>query len=131
MKMIALCREANLPEPDFELRHGFFVVTLWRDWLTDDVLAGLQLSDRQLQAIGYLKIHRVITNSTYQAEFNASKRTASRDLEEMVAKGILERVGTTGKGVHYRLGKRAVKGPKGPCLINAEFIPRRLTKSYH
>lgn len=111
--MIALCRDADLPEPDFEQRQGFFVLTLWRDWLTDQVLAGLHLSERQTKAIGYLKTHRVITNSSYQSEFKASKRTASRDLEEMLAKGILERVGTTGKGVHYRLGKGAAKGPKG------------------
>ena len=32
--MIELCREAGLPEPQFEQRSGFFVVTLWRDWLT-------------------------------------------------------------------------------------------------
>lgn len=41
-------------------------------------------------------------------------RRMCRDLEEMVAKGILEKVGTAGKGVHYRLGKGAVKGPMGP-----------------
>jgi ATP-dependent DNA helicase RecG len=28
--MIAMCREVNLPEPDFEQRHGFFVVTVAR-----------------------------------------------------------------------------------------------------
>ncbi|HSG40429.1 MAG TPA: ATP-binding protein [Thermoanaerobaculia bacterium] len=112
--MIELCREAGLPEPDFEQRQGFFVVTLWRDWLTGDALVGFDLNDRQLQAINYLKTHRVLTNSAYQAEFAASKRTASRDLEELVAKGLLEKVGTTGKGVHYVLAKGAAKGPKGP-----------------
>lgn len=103
-----------LPEPDFAQRGGEFTITVWRDWLTDRVLAGFHLNERQLQAVGYLKTHRVITNSSYQSELKASKRTASRDLEEMVAKGILEKVGTTGKGVHYRLGKGAAKGPTGP-----------------
>jgi hypothetical protein len=105
--MIELCREAGLPEPDFQLRQGFFVATPWRDWLTTEVLTELDLNERQLKAITYLKTHGLITNSGYQSEFQASKRTASRDLEEMLSKGILRKFGTTGKGVHYRLGKGA------------------------
>jgi predicted HTH transcriptional regulator len=112
--MIELCREAGLPEPQFEQRGGFFVVTLWRDWLTHEVLTGLNLNERQLKAVAYLKTHREITNSVYQLEFTASKRTASRDLDDMIIRGILDKVGTTGKGVHYRLAKGAIKGPKGP-----------------
>lgn len=112
--MIELCRAEALPEPDFEVRDGFFVARIWRDWLTQDVVRGLALNERQTQAIAYLKRNRSITNSIYQAEFEASKRTASRDLEEMQAKRAIEKVGTTGKGVLYRLSKGAAKGPKGP-----------------
>jgi ATP-dependent DNA helicase RecG len=112
--MISLCREAGLPEPQFEQRGGFFVVTLWRDWLTAELLAGLGLNDRQTRAVAYLKTHQEITNTIYQTEFQAAKRTASRDMEEMITKGIVEKVGTTGKGVRYRLAKGAIKGPKGP-----------------
>ncbi len=104
----------SLPEPDFAQRGGEFTTTVWRDWLTDEVLAGYHLNERQLRAVAYLKTHGSITNSTYQSEFTASKRTASRDLDEMMAKGIVEKVGTTGKGVHFRIGKGATKGPKGP-----------------
>jgi predicted DNA-binding transcriptional regulator YafY len=59
-------------------------------------------------------MHRLISNSIYQLAFEASKRTASRDLEEMVSEGIVEKVGTTGKGVHYSLRK----GAKGAMRIN-------------
>ncbi|TRZ78536.1 MAG: DUF4062 domain-containing protein [Deltaproteobacteria bacterium] len=111
--MIELCQDAGLPEPQFEQRSGFFVVTLWRDWLTERVIAKLGLNDRQTQAVVYLKTHQEITNSIYQSEFQASKRTASRDMEDMITKGIAEKVGTTGKGVRYRLAKGAIKGPKG------------------
>jgi len=38
--MIADCRNAGLPEPDFEQRGPYFVVTVWRDWLTDEGLIG-------------------------------------------------------------------------------------------
>lgn len=111
--MIELCREAGLPEPQFEQRGGSFVITLWRDWLTPEVLAGYDLNERQLKAIDYLKIHQTITNSIYQLETVSSKRTASRDLEELIGKALLEKVGTTGKGVYYRLVKGAIKGSKG------------------
>ena len=39
-RMIELCRSAGLPEPQFEQSSGSFVITLWRDWLTSEVLAG-------------------------------------------------------------------------------------------
>lgn len=47
LDMIALCREAGLPEPDFEQRGDQFVVTLWRDWLTEALLAALVVNERQ------------------------------------------------------------------------------------
>ena len=102
-----------LPEPDFVQRGGEFISTVWRDWLTNEVLSRLSLNERQMKAINYLKLHQKITNSIYQLEFELSKRTASRDLDAMIAIGIIEKVGTTGKGVYYRLAKGAIKGPKG------------------
>jgi ATP-dependent DNA helicase RecG len=112
-RMIELCRSAGLPEPQFEQRSGSFVITLWRDWLTSEVLAGHNLNERQLKAINYLKIHERITNSQYQEEFSVAKRTASLDLAELVAVGLIEKVGSTGKGVYYQLAKGASKGQKG------------------
>ncbi|RZB35119.1 MAG: ATP-dependent DNA helicase RecG [Desulfobacteraceae bacterium Eth-SRB1] len=112
--MIADCQKAGLPEPDFEQRGPHFVVILWRDWLTSRILAELNLSKRQQQAITYLKANRVITNSIYQEQYEVSKRTASRDLNDLMKKGVLKKIGTTGKGVQYRLIKGAIKGPKGP-----------------
>ncbi|MDD2466755.1 MAG: hypothetical protein PHI97_22380 [Desulfobulbus sp.] len=106
-------RKSGLPEPHFEQREGFFVTTIWRDWLTPEVLAGSNLNERQVNAVRYLKINQMITNTIYQSEFSTSKRTASRDLDEMISLGVIEKIGTTGKGVYYRLTKGATKGPKG------------------
>jgi len=111
--MIADCRAAGLPEPDFEQRGPHFVVTLWRDWLTDEVLASYDLNSRQLRLMGLLRTQHRITNTDYQQAFSVAKRTASLDLGELVEKGLIERVGTTGKGVYYRLAKGAPKGQKG------------------
>ncbi len=113
LDMIARCREASLPEPDFRQDGGQWVATLWRDWLTDELLAGYNLNDRQRKVTRFLKIHGKITNSKYQEQFSVAKRTASLDLSDLVDSGLVEKIGTTGKGVHYRLTKGAPKGQKG------------------
>jgi predicted HTH transcriptional regulator len=112
-RMIELCRAAGLPAPDFELRAGSFVLTLWRDWLTDEVLTGFELNERQRGAIAHTKRLGRITNNEFQTAFSVAKRTASLDLAGLVSVGLLEKVGTTGKGVFYRLSKGAPKGQKG------------------
>ncbi|MEE8398506.1 MAG: ATP-binding protein, partial [Desulfobacterales bacterium] len=94
--MIALCREAGLPEPDFEQRSDSFVVTLWRDWLTDEMIAGLDLNARQRETVKLLKSRSKINNTQYQKELSVAKRTASLDLNGLVSAGVIEKVGTTG-----------------------------------
>lgn len=113
-KMIELCREAGLPEPDFEQRSGSFVITLWRDWLTAEVMAKLDLSERQIHAVQIVKANRRIGNLDYQKALSVSKPTASRDLEDMLSKGVLSKVGTTGKGTYYIINRKGlIKGSKG------------------
>ena len=96
----------DLPEPDYVQRQGFFVLTLWRDWLTEAVIASYGLNARQKLGIGLLKTQGRITNAEYQRVTRASRATASRDLEGLVAKGILVKVGKTGKGTHYVLTRK-------------------------
>jgi ATP-dependent DNA helicase RecG len=113
--MIADCLDAGLPEPTFQQSGPHFVTTIWRVWLTDDVLAGLGLNDRQLKAVAHVRSKGDIANSTYQELTGAAKRTAHRDLVDLIEKGVFEKHGTTGKGVVYRMiSKGAIKGPKGP-----------------
>jgi len=114
LKMIALCKEAGLPEPSFELRAGSFVLTLWRDWLTREAVAQLDLNERQQEALAAIKAGEPLSNAAYQARFEVSKPTATRDLEALVRKGVLEKVGTTGKGTRYVLQRKGLtKGSKG------------------
>jgi predicted HTH transcriptional regulator len=112
--MIELCKDAGLPEPQFEQRGGFFVVTLWRDWLTARAMAELELNDRQKEAIGYLKTHGRISNTEYQQVAHSIKKTATRDLNDLKKKGIIEQIGSRGAGVHYVLAKKGdIMGTKG------------------
>ena len=106
--IIDLCREAGLPEPQFEQRSGSFVITLWRDWLTPEVLSGYELSERQLKALLLVKNGEQLTNTLYQQNCAVSKPTASRDLDDLVKKGLLEKIGATGKGTHYILNRKGL-----------------------
>jgi len=73
-------------------------------------LEGFDLNDRQIAAGRHLKSHRSINNSKYQDLFSVAKRTASQDLQHLVSLGIIEKEGTTGKGVYYQIAKGVPKG---------------------
>ena len=104
--MIARCLEASLPEPDFHQDGGQWIVTLWRDWLTEEVMTSMGLSERQRQALAFVKTNGRITNKDYRELIGAIIRTASRDLDALVRKGALKKVGTTGRSIHYVLGSK-------------------------
>ena len=112
--MIRESLEHDLPEPDFVMRGGEFTLTLWRDWLTPEVLAGYNLNERQVKAVLLVKTGEQLSNKEYQQQFGVSKPTASRDLDDLLQKGIVEKIGTTGKGTYYILGRKGLtKGSKG------------------
>ena len=66
LMMIRESVEHSLPEPDFEQRAGEFSVTVWRDWLTEQVVAALGLNERQSRVLAHLKAAGRITNQEYQ-----------------------------------------------------------------
>ncbi len=103
LMMIRESIEHTLPEPDFIAQSGEFGVTLWRDWLTDRVVTAIGLSERQCAVVPHLKLQRQITNSEYRNITGVTDRTAARDLDDLVKKGLLERTARTGRSVAYRL----------------------------
>jgi len=112
--MIELCCDAGLPEPSFEQRSGFFVVTIWRNWLTNEVLASYELNDRQKAAIGYLQKNSRVSTSAFQLITKCSRRTALRDLAQLAEMGLIGLKGK-GRGAHYELvPKRAINAPNAP-----------------
>ncbi len=80
-----------------------FVVTVWRDWLTDAVMDELGLTDRQKKAVVYLKENEAITNREYQELAGVIVRTATRDLKKLVGCGVIKQVGATGRSTYYTL----------------------------
>jgi len=91
-KMVRLCREKGLPEPEFKEEAGGFVVLLRKDVYTEDYLRKLGLNERQVGAVLYVKEKGSITNKEYRELFGVSRQTATRDLSELVKLGIFKRV---------------------------------------
>lgn len=103
--MIEQCREGGLPEPDFEQRQGSFVITIWRDWLTEKVLAEYNLSGRQRKAVNHAKVTGRINNAQYRDLTGISYRTALRELRQLTDLGLFAKVGSAGQSAHYIIAK--------------------------
>ena len=111
MRMMEWMRDAGLPEPDFKEEMGGFSVYFHKDIYTESNLIDMGLNERQIRAVTYVKDKRKISNKEYQELVNTTKKTASRDMMDLVEKEILEQIGTTGKGTYYIL--RRQRGHKG------------------
>ena len=112
-KIQKYCIDAGLPEPTFEEYQGFQVV-FKKDVYDEEYLRSLNLNERQIKAVMYVKEKGQITNKEYQEVCATSNRTASRDLVHLVSAGLLEQIGITGKGTVYilRRHKDAINTPK-------------------
>ncbi len=108
LDMFKLCAQANLPPPEFRQSGGQFIQTLNRDWLTDRLLAGLQLNERQMKALQVARSAGRITSAELQNITHISRATAFRELNDMVAKNVLVRRGAK-RGTHYLLVRPKVK----------------------
>lgn len=106
IKILDVCKMADLPEPEMKEQDGGFIVTLFKDYLTEEQLVKLGLNDRQLKAVLFVKKNDKISNSDFQSLFVVSKTTATRDLTELVEKyALFEKHGQTGAGTAYSLKK--------------------------
>ena len=118
-RIVDLCKEQNLPEPDYKEEQGGFSVYFYKDIYTEENLRKTGLNERQIKAVLYVKEKEEITNTKYQEICGVKKRQATDDLKYLTNKKILKRIGITGKGTYYVLkgrkrGKRDTKGaPKG------------------
>ncbi|MBU1087906.1 MAG: DUF4062 domain-containing protein [Candidatus Omnitrophica bacterium] len=110
IEMMEQCKAQNVSEPEFILiRNKEFRSILPRDILTESVVAGLGLNERQLKAIKYVKEKGSITNALYREICATSDRTATRDLSYLVSLKVFEQRGITGKGTEYFLSRHKSK----------------------
>ncbi|HBG48806.1 MAG TPA: transcriptional regulator [Cyanobacteria bacterium UBA9971] len=102
-RMINAFKDASLPEPEFKEEFGGFVVYFRKSTPTGQQVTKIELSERQNQVIQYIKDKGSITNKELQEISSISKLIASRELSKLVKKGIIKKIGTTGKGTKYVL----------------------------
>lgn len=102
-RMFEACRNAGLPEPELKEVEGGIEVTFLKDIFTEEFLSKQDLNPRQIRAVLYVKEHGSITNAKYQEINKVSKPTATRDLQELNRKEILENRGKKGAGAVYVL----------------------------
>ena len=107
LDMIRQCKEWNIPEPEFKYIGGAFVV-IFRLPPSLEELEKLGLNERQIKAINYVVEKGFITNKEYQNLNNTTKRTATRDLTDLVERGIFAVVGKGKRGLKYKLLLRNV-----------------------
>ncbi len=104
IKIIEQCKEHGLPKPEFENDGKDFWVIFRKDIYNEAYLKKLGINERQVKAVLYAKNNNRISNKEYQSINNVSKRTATNDLRELVEKfKILNKVGTSGAGIYYKI----------------------------
>ena len=98
-RMIEECVQSGLPEPFFEENRAGFAVSLGNVSLDD--LQSYDLNDRQLKAMKYVRETGTISNQEYRYLTGVKERTALADLKNLVDKGVLIKVGDTGRATRY------------------------------
>ena len=97
------CAAAGLPAPQFSPKGSDFWVTFRKDIYNAEGLSKFGLNERQIKAVLYAKEKGKITNAEYlEINQGITDRTALRDLELLIEKGVLKRVGEK-KATYYEL----------------------------
>ncbi|GAB6284326.1 MAG: helix-turn-helix domain-containing protein [Methanoregula sp.] len=107
--------DAGLPEPEFQTDAWGLNLTMKKDIFTEEYLTQQGLNERQRLAITCLRKQGSISKREYQDLVSVSTRTALYDLNALVYKGVLVRVGT-GKSSRYSLATK----PQNARLRNPE-----------
>lgn len=103
LKIINECVKFGIPKPKYFFDMSGFWVEFRKDVFDMEYLKSLGLNERQIQSIKFVKENGKITNSEYQANYGVARNTATRDLSELVDKGILKSSEAKGAGSYYEL----------------------------
>lgn len=91
--MYRIMRQNKLPDPEFEDLGSMFKVTLFGQLSERKVRPYGIINERQIKAIEYFKKNQSLSAPEYAKICGISHPTAIRDLNELVAQGILIRMG--------------------------------------
>ncbi len=102
LDMIRQCREWGIPEPEFKIITGAFVVAFSLPPTLEN-LEKIGLNERQIKAVEYVGKKGFITNKDYIKLTEVARKTATRDLTDLVKKGVFRSVGTGKRDIRYGL----------------------------
>ena len=103
LRMRTACRTQGLPDSEFESTPNSFTVTLRKDNLSEERLRQMGMNPRQIQAVYYVRQNGSISNSEYQTLTKTTRRTAARDLDQLVSKSLLSPTAQSGRTVRYTM----------------------------
>jgi len=104
-RIMELCRQQGLPEPEFRNRQGGFLVTFAKDPYTPERLRRMKLTERQIQIIAALRRTESASVGELHRLFpDVSAKTIQRELQALVQKGLLKALGEK-KGRRYALAR--------------------------
>lgn len=81
-----------------------------------------RLKERQIKAVMYVKGKGRITNREYRAMFGITDRMALIDINELCSRGILEKIGITGRKTEYILTSKTRNKPEKNPKNNNEIM---------
>ena len=109
-------KAAELPEPELIERDGGFLVTLIKDKYSEEELRKIELNERQIKAVQFVKEKGKITNSEYQEINIISRRTATDELMELVTNHhIFVKRGTSGSSIYYEIVAQLLRNLRNSC----------------
>ena len=131
LRMKQAMKKWGLPEPEYNENTGYFVIKFTGPYQETTVEIPEEINERQKKAIEYLKINKRIMRREYVELNKCTQITAKRDLNKLVEKNILKRIGKTGKYTHYVLifngsSNESSNGSSKSCDINDTVSSYRL-----
>ncbi len=140
--MLAALRQAGMGPPHFEDRISTFQVTFPNHTLLDEEtlkwlrsVKAVGVTDSQRMALALLRRGELVTNGTYRQVTGLDSRVVTRELSDLVKRGLVEQVGTR-RWATYRLRARrrlegarpAARGGNGPGKDPRDLIVELLAR---
>lgn len=98
------CLATGVPKPSYFYEGSDFWVEFRKNIYYPEYLQSMGLHERQVKGVLFAKEKGKITNSDYQGLNSVSKRTATRELTELLDNyKLLKREGTSGSSIIYKL----------------------------
>ncbi len=107
IKMIDACKSFGIPEPTFKATEHNFTIQFTKDKFTEEFIKSLNLNERQIKIINYLKMNKQTTSLEYANMYSISRSTATRELNHLVETKILVIIGEN-KNTQYQLNTNIV-----------------------